>query len=161
MNKKENALKRKEKAEFDSFVVLARDGALQAFEKEGFENAEDMAQDVALRISAARLDILRNSNSLPAIAARLIMEAIAREKSRRRGLRLMDIETATSVPDVSTPYHFLIAKEIAGVAVGLDLDSLMMGDTLEDEAAHYGVSRQRAHQIISGLRDRMAEYLIK
>lgn len=157
-------MKKKEKAQFDSLVVVARSEALQAFEREGFDNAEDMAQDVALRLSAARVKMAKGgdvSDRLPAIVGRLILSAIAGERSRRRGLKLMDIENAMSIPDASTPYHFLIAKEIAGVAVGLDLDSFMMGDTLEDEAQHYGVSRQRAHQIVTGLRSQMSEYLIQ
>jgi hypothetical protein len=156
-------LKKKEKTEFDSLVVAVSSGAQKAFEEAGLDDAEDMAQDVALRISAARLSKPKGKITQREVEeeAEIAIRAVVKDyKSRKRGLKLMDIENASSVPDVSTPYHYAVAREIAGAAIGLDLDCVMMGDTLEDEAQHYGVTRQRAHQIINEKREQMQEYLV-
>lgn len=156
-------MKRKEKAEFDSLVVNFRNGAEASFKKAGYDDAEDLAQEVAVRIAAARLNIPRGNFTMVAMEAEAlsIFKEVAKEAhSRKRGLKLMDIEAAATVPDVATPHHFLMATEIAGAAVELDLDSHMMGDTLEDEAHHYGVTRQRAHQIINEKRAAMVEFLV-
>lgn len=156
-------MKRKDKAEFDSLVVSYRDSSEKAFRKAGYDDAEDLAQEVAVRIAAARHGIPREEYSINVMETKAVevFKAVAREAhSRKRGLKLMDIEAAVSVPDVSTPHHFLVASEIASAAIELDLDSHMMGDTLEDEAFHYGVTRQRAHQIVNEKRQAMAEFLV-
>lgn len=157
-------MKVKEKAKFDSVVISISGSAKKAFEKSGYEDFEDLAQEVALRVSAARLSLPKGEISrseVEQIGLKAFREVEKEARSRKRGLKLMDIESAVSVPDVSTPYHFAIAGEIAETACMLDLDSVMMGDTLEDEAQHYGVTRQRAHQIVNEKRDQMQEYLIQ
>lgn len=155
-------MKNKDKADFESFVVQSSRLAAHGFSRAGYSEAEDMAQEVAIHLSAKRLQIVTDefwrekAQAYRIEAFRAVAQA---EGSRKRGLKLMDLESAAEVPDVSTPYHFLIAQEIAGIATSLDLDSLMMGDTLEDEAFHHGVTRQRAHQIVNSQRSQMSEYL--
>lgn len=156
-------MKRKEKAEFDSIVIRISGSAKKAFEKAGYEDAEDLAQDVALRLSATRLRLPKgelNRSEIEQDGLSIFQQVAKEAHSRKRGLKLMDIESAISVPDVSTPYHFAIASEIASTAISLDLDSVLMGDTMEDEAEHYGVTRQRAHQITNEKRDQMLEFLV-
>lgn len=157
-------MKRKEKAEFDSIVVSISGSAKKAFEKAGYSDAEDLSQEVALKVAAARLSIPKGDySSLVAeeIGLKAFREVEREARSRKRGLKLMDIENAVSVPDVSTPYHFAVAREMAGVAYDLELDYHLMGETLEEFAEHFGVTRQRAHQIINEKRDQMREYLIQ
>lgn len=149
---------------FNAFVVAARNASLKEFTAKGYDDAEDMAQEVAMQLAGQRSDLCRSNDWQTApnlVTAGAMARIEANARSRKRGMKLMDLEKAVSVPDVSTPYHFLIAQEIVGVAESLDLDSVMMGDTLSDESDHYGVTKQRAHQIVNGLRDQMAEYLIK
>lgn len=151
-----------QKAGFDAQVTAMTAKALRAFQAAGMNDAEDMAQDIALRLYSQRVEIARDDTwkeDADTILSLMIRDAISDARSRARGMRLMDLEAAVCVPEPSTPYHFLIAQEIAGVAESLDLDSHMMGDTVEDEAEHYGVSRQRAHQIINERRFIMSEYL--
>lgn len=156
-------MNRKEKKEFDSIVVMACRSAQEAFQKAGRNDAEDLAQEVAIHLSAARLVEFKAGFTKEAVERRgkeISAQVLREARKRDCGAKLMDIENASSVPDVSTPHHFLAAVEIANAAVELDLDSYMMGDTLEDEAQHYGVSRQRAHQIINEKRDIMSEFLV-
>lgn len=160
-------MKHKDKINFDNTVVDISGRAKAAFERSGFADAEDLAQEVALMASAARVSSCKGESGrdVQAIAEALCLDAFHKvmkeARSRRRGLKLMDIENAATVPDVSTPYHFTIANELAIAAEGLDLDSFMMGDTLDDEAHHYGVSRQRAHQIVNEKRSKLNEYLVQ
>lgn len=156
-------ISRKEKARFDSLVVYWVGAAKKAFARQGHDEAEDMSQELAASLSAARPSIMSDDDMEGAVRREVSSIAFQIHKeasSRRRGLRLMDIEAASGVADVANPYHFLIAKEIAEQAVRNDLDSILMGDTLEEEAQHYGVSRQRAHQITNEKRSHMADYLI-
>lgn len=153
-------MNKKEKADFDAYVVEFTKSVLGAYKAKGYDNAEDMSQEFAMLLSAERVKISGAWYAeAPYAAARIAKQVELDERSRSRGMKLMDLEKAVSVPEVSTPYHFLIAQEIAYTAECLDIDCVMMGDTLEDEADHYGVTRQRAHQIISERRDQMAEYL--
>lgn len=157
-------MKRHDREAFDAFVINARNASLAAFMDAGYDEAEDMAQEVVTRLAAERVMIYKEAGAKWMVEATIrwnefeadVMEG---ELARKRGLKLLDLEHAANVAERSTPYHFTIAREIAKTAARLDLDSLMMGDTLEDEADHYGVTRQRAHQIISAKRDQMAEYL--
>lgn len=156
-------MKRKEKIEFDNLVVVACREAAAKFETAGRHDSEDLAQEVAVHLSAARLLEFKGGFSREEVMklGRKIAAQVLREAKRRdRGARLLDIEKAVSIPAVATPHHFLVANEIAATAVELDLDSFMMGDTLEDEAHHYGVTRQRAHQIVNEKREAMAEFLV-
>lgn len=156
-------MKRKEKSEFDSLVVGVCRDAEEKFRAAGRHDSDDLAQEVAVHLSAARLLEFKggfDEESVVARGAKIAAQVLKEARLRDRGAKLMDIDSASCVPDVATPHHFLVASEIAATAVELDLDSFMMGDTLEDEAQHYGVTRQRAHQIVKEKRDAMAEFLV-
>lgn len=156
-------ISRKEKARFDRLIVYWVGASKKAFARAGHADAEDMSQDLAASLSAARPSIMADSDMEGAMrkeVSSIVFHLHKEAMSRRRGLKLMDIEAASNVADVANPYHFLIAQEIAEHAVRNDLDSILMGDTLQEEAEYYGVSRQRAHQITEEKRRAMAEYLI-
>lgn len=156
-------MNREEKARFDRLVIDFCAKAETAFKKKGRNDFDDLSQEVALRLSAARLPEFKGGFSKEAVEAygvKIANEVFREARSRERGEKLMDLASADNVADVSTPHHFVAAGEIAYYAERLDLDSFMMGDTLQEEAEYHGVTRQCIHQRVTYGRQLMNEFLV-
>ena len=153
----------KDNAEFDAFVLREYEKARSHFEDRGHDDAEDMAQLFAMRLSSRRAAFILDNpdegelqESIRAALYVIEMECLPGPLENHKA----HIAAARNIPYHHTPYNVLIAAEMAERAECEGLMPVVMGDTLAEEAEHFNMSRQRIHQMVNRGRDILSEYLI-